>query len=273
MPLLTELDGIGCAVSINMSCLRHLARWLYYRRRFFFLRRERDLGCDRVVALQPNQEVKHPHPPANRETVADISAKHCVYRRRKPEYAACAARRKKNLDELLRVPRIDEPKINVHRAVHRSLISREQAFCLARVIEHFDQRVGAFFATEHGKKNAAAENRVDESSGVAYKQPAIAVQTLASIGEIRFVIGLRNAPRFCHSLRNGWLFRQRLLEKIFRAELGFTESFTVENHSDARSLIGEWNQPKPPINSTNQNRQRAINSFRTPYTIVMSKDR
>src|SRR5258705_11788431 len=101
-----------------------------------------------------------------------------------------------------------------------------------RVIKYFVQGVGAFFTAEHRKKNAAAKNRVDESGGVACEQPAIAVQTRASIGEVCFDIDLRNAPRFCHPLRNGWLFRQRLFEKIFRAELGFTKSVTDENHSD-----------------------------------------
>src|SRR6266850_6216816 len=109
------------------------------------------------------------------------------------------------------------------------------------MIEHFVQSVGAFLTAEHRKKNAAAKNRVDESGGVACKQPAIAVQTRTSIGEIRFDIDLRNAPRFCHPFRNGWLFRQRLLQKIVSAELGLTKSVTVENNPDTRSLIGKWN--------------------------------
>jgi hypothetical protein len=85
------------------------------RRRLFFLRRERELRRDRVVALQPNQEIKHPHPPANGKTVAYISAKHCIHRWRETEHVA---RCEENFDEFLRVPRIDEPKIDVHRAVH-----------------------------------------------------------------------------------------------------------------------------------------------------------
>src|SRR4029077_10940103 len=141
------------------------------------------------------------------------------------------------------------------------------------MIEYFVQSVSAFFTAEHRKKNAAAKNRVDESRGVACKQPANAVQTRASIREIGFDKRLRNPPRVCHAFRDGWLFRQRLLEKIVSTELGFTKNFTVENHADARSLIGKWNQPEPTINGTNQNRQRAVNSFRTPDTIVMREDR
>ena len=92
-----------------------------YLRFFSSLRHERELRCDRVMALQPNQKIKHPHPPANGKTVAHISAKHCVYRWSETEHIA---RREENFDELLRVPRINEPKINVHRAVHGSLVSR-----------------------------------------------------------------------------------------------------------------------------------------------------
>src|SRR4051794_18559693 len=128
------------------------------------------------------------------------------------------------------------------------------------MFKHFVQSVGAFFTAEHRKKNAAAKNRVDESSGVACKQPAIAVQTRASVGEIGFDIGFRNAPRVYHAFCNRWLFSQRLLEKILSTELGFTKNLTVENHADARSLIRKWNQPEPTINGTNQNCQRAVNS-------------
>src|SRR5262249_37316029 len=106
-------------------------------RKILFLRRERQLRCDRMMPLQPNQKIKYPHAPPNRETVAHISSKHCVYGRSKTEHAACSPGRKENFDELLRVPRIHEPKINVHRAVNRSLVSAEQAFSLARVIEDF----------------------------------------------------------------------------------------------------------------------------------------
>ena len=46
--------------------------------------------------------------------------------------------------------------------------------------------------------------------------------------------------------------RPALAPEIVGAELGFTKSFTVQNHSDARSLIGKWNQPEPTVNGTNQ---------------------
>src|SRR5262245_18417299 len=172
------------------------------------------------MTLQPNQKIKHPHAPADRETVAYVSTKHCIHRRSKTEHIARRTRCKTNIDELRRVPRVDVPKVNVHRAVHRSFVSRKQAFGFARVIEHFIQRVSTLFAAEHSKKNAAAEDRIYKSGGVACQHPAIAVQTRASIGEIRFDVDLRGALRVYHSFRNGWLFRQRLLEKIVSTEPG-----------------------------------------------------
>src|ERR1051326_666296 len=84
---------------------------------------------------------------------------------------------------------------------------------------------------------------------------------------------LRDAVRVCHAFCNAWLFRHRFLEKIVSAELGFPKGFTFENHSDTRSLMGKRDQPEPAIDSPDQNRQRAVNSFRPPHSIVMSKDR
>ena len=135
--------------------------------------------------MQPNQEIKDPHPPANGETVADVPAEYGVHCRGETQHTA---RREENFDELLRVPGIDEPEINVHRAVHRTFVSGEQAFGLARTVEHFVKSVSAFFATEYGKKNSAAKDRIDESGGIACKQPSVAVQKCAAIGKVRFQI-------------------------------------------------------------------------------------
>src|SRR5205823_6599616 len=77
-----------------------------------------------MMALQPNQKIKDPHPPADWKTVTDISAKHCVHGWRKAEHIA---RREENFDEFLRVPGVHETKINIHRAVHRPLVAREQS--------------------------------------------------------------------------------------------------------------------------------------------------
>src|ERR1051325_12043786 len=113
------------------------------------------------------------------------------------------------------------------------------------MIEHFIQRVSTFFTAEHRKENAAAKNRIDKSCRVTCEQPAIPVQMRASIGKIRFDVDIRNAPRIRHPFCNSWLFRQRSFEKIISAELAFTKRFTVENHSDARPVVGKRNQPEP----------------------------
>src|SRR6266567_6239207 len=152
---------------------RFHGRW-----RFFFLWHERESWRNRMMALQPNQKIEYPHPPANRETVADISAKHCVHCRRKPEHIA---RREENLDEFFGVPCVHEAKINIHRAIHRSLVLREQPLRLVRVIENFVKRIGGKFAAEHGEENATAKNWIDEPGGVARKQPPITMQSCAAI--------------------------------------------------------------------------------------------
>jgi len=98
---------------------------------FVLLRHEREFWRDRVVALQPNQEIKQPNPPANVKTAADISAKSRVHCWRKPEHAACAARQKENFDELLRIQRVHESKVKIHRAIRASAdLSRVNAVML-----------------------------------------------------------------------------------------------------------------------------------------------
>src|SRR6202035_4002492 len=138
---------------------RFHGRW-----RFCVLWHERESWRDRMMALQPNQKIKHPHPPANGEAVADISAKHCIHCGRKPEHIA---RRKENFDKLLCVPCIHETKINIHRAVHRSLIPRKQPLRLVRTIENFVKRIGSKFGAEHGQKSAATKNWIDKTGGIA----------------------------------------------------------------------------------------------------------
>src|SRR4051794_6339426 len=140
-----------------------------------------------MMTLQPNQEIEDPHPPPNGKTIPHISAKHCVHRRGKTERVAW---REENFHELFGVPRIDEPKVNIHRAVHRAFVSGERAFGLARTVEHFVKNISAFLAAEYRKKNSAAKDRINESGGVSCKQPAVAVQTCAAVGKIRFHVNL-----------------------------------------------------------------------------------
>src|ERR1041385_8808743 len=222
-----------------------------------------------MMALQPNQKVKHPHPPANREAVADISAKHCVHCGRKSEHTA---RRKENFDELFRVPGVNEPKINIHGAVHSSFVPREQPLRQTGMIKNFVKCIGSEFTAEHGKKNAATKNWIDKTGRVARKQPAIAMQSRAAIGEIRLDVNLREASRVCHPFGDGWLFGQSLFEKVFSAELGLAIRFAVENYANAGALGGEWDSPEPAIDGAEQNCERAVDSFRAPHPVVVRED-
>src|SRR5262249_32982855 len=169
-----------------------------------------------MIALQPHQKIKDPHSPSNGKTVADVSAKHRVDCWCKPKHVA---RRQKHFDELLRVPCIDKTKVNIHRTVYRSLVTREQPFCLSRMVKDLVQNVRASFTTEHGEEHAAAKDWIDETGGVTCEQPLIAVESCAAIGKIRFDINFRCAPRIRHSLCNDGLFCERLLEKILGLKL------------------------------------------------------
>src|SRR6266700_8308705 len=162
---------------------------------------------DRMVTLQPNQKIEDPHSPPDRKTIADISAKHCVHCWRKPKHIA---RRQKYFDELLRVPRVDKTEIDIHRPIDRALITREEALRLSRMSKNFVKNVCALLAAEHSQKYATAKNWIDETGGIACKKPAVTMQSCAAIGEVRFNINLRHAPRAYHPLCDDWLFRQRL---------------------------------------------------------------
>src|SRR4029077_11655898 len=107
---------------------------------------------------------------------------------------------------------------------------------LTRMIKNFVKRVGGKFAAEHGKENAAAKNWIDKTGGIACKQPSVAVQSRGAIREVRFDVNLRDTPRVCHPFGDSWLFSQNFFEKVFRAELGLSKRFAVENHSNAGTL-------------------------------------
>ena len=70
--------------------------------------------------LQPDQEIKNFHAPLDGEAVSDIAAKNGIHRRRDLEQFL---RIQEHLDELFRVPGIDEAQINVHRTIHHSLVA------------------------------------------------------------------------------------------------------------------------------------------------------
>ena len=71
--------GVRC-VFASLSQAR--GRFSDRRGAFFFLWHEREARGNRMMALQPNQKVKNPHPPADWKTVSDISTKHCINGRR-----------------------------------------------------------------------------------------------------------------------------------------------------------------------------------------------
>ena len=142
---------------------------------FVLLRHERKFWRDRVVALQPNQEIKQPHPPANVKTVADISAKSCVHCRRKPEHAACAARQKKNFDEFLCIQRVHESKVKIHRAIRASAdLSRVNAVMLNGNSDSPMRKSGNFSRSKRTTRRPARA-----SSAAVVPPPIIATSYMA----------------------------------------------------------------------------------------------
>ena len=83
------------------------------------------------------------------------------------------------------------------------------------MIKHDIKNFGALFARQEGKENAAAENRVDESGGVAGEEPAVAGETALAIGKIRARIGRRDATGTSHTAGQEGLFGDRFFEELF----------------------------------------------------------
>ena len=67
------------------------------------------------------------------------------------------------------------------------------------MIEYDVENVGALFTREEGKENATAENRVDESGGVAGEQPAVTRQAALAIGKIRARVSRGHAAGAGHA--------------------------------------------------------------------------
>src|SRR5437879_9147135 len=58
------------------------------------------------------------------------------------------------------LPRVHEPQINVHRAIHRPFVTPKKFSRSFGVVESFVQSVGALFAAENGQENRSEERRV-----------------------------------------------------------------------------------------------------------------
>src|ERR1043166_5944027 len=241
-----------------------------HRRCLFSLRHQRAPRDDRIIFLKPDNEIKGPHAPTDGESVADVAAEHGVDRRRQTEDIT---RREEHLDEFFPVPRVDEPQVDVHRAIERAGVATEETSCHPRVIEHVIENIGALFAAEDGQKHAAAKNRIDEPSSVTGEQPPVAVQLCATIRKIGGYVYFRNALRVRHTFGDDRLLDQRLLKKIFRAHLCGAKSFLVEHNANAGALCRERDDPEPPIDSADEQREGGVDSIRPPDAVVMREER
>src|SRR5438105_1258109 len=106
-------------------------------------RNEGEARAERQKALQPDDEIKNGHPPADRKTAADVAAEDGIYCGRNLENVL---RVKENFDELFCVPCVHKAQIISHHAAEESLVAREERRAFARVIENDIENVGALLA-------------------------------------------------------------------------------------------------------------------------------
>jgi len=185
-------------------------------------RLERQSRTKRPAFLQTHDEIKKFHAPANRETVADVSAQHCIHRRRNLQEIGLG---QEHFDEFLaRIPRIHEAQVNIHRAINRALITREQAATSSRIIECLMQSIGRFFPGENSEENSAAKDRIDETGGIAREQPAITDELCIAKRKIGRGIDLRDAPALTDAIAEQRLFGQGALEEFLAGSFDFLKS-------------------------------------------------
>jgi hypothetical protein len=80
---------------------------------------------------------------------------------------------KKDFHEFLGVPGGGPLQINVKHAAYPSFVMTESFCPIPGLIQNQIKRIGRLFAGEQSEVNAAAEDRVNESGGIASQQPAI----------------------------------------------------------------------------------------------------
>src|SRR4030095_3244296 len=131
---------------------------------------------------------------------------------------------------------------------------------------------GAVFAGEQRKENAAAENRINETSGVTREHPAVACETTLTIGKIRARISGRDAPGVCHALGQKRLFGNLFLEEFLGRFLRLPEECSIENDPDAGAILRERDIPKPAVGRAQLAGERALPPLVSPPAFVVRED-
>ena len=143
------------------------------------------------------------------------------------------------------------------------------------MIEHDVEDVGALFAREEGEENAAAENRIDESGGVAGEHPAVARQAALAIGKIRAARKPGSRGRASgHAAGEEGLLGERLFEELFGRFFRLLVKRGVADDADARTIVRQRNVPKPAIELREPCRVRAgIPAFLHLHPLIVGEDR
>ena len=141
------------------------------------------------------------------------------------------------------------------------------------MIEHDVENVGALFAREEGEENAAAENRIDESGGVAGEHPAVARQAALAIGKIRARVSRGHALGAGHAAGEEWLLGERLFEELFGRFFRLPVKRGVADDADARTIVRQRNVPKPAIGRANLSGEAGIPALLQLHPFIVGEDR
>ena len=141
------------------------------------------------------------------------------------------------------------------------------------MIEHDIEDVGALFAREEGKENAAAENRVDESGGVAGEHPAVTRQAALAIGKIRARVSRGHAVGAGHAAGEKGLLGERLFEELFGRFFRLLVKRGVADDADARTIVRQRNVPKPAIGCAHLAGEAGIPAFLQFHPLIVGEDR
>src|SRR6266513_295943 len=129
------------------------------------------------------------------------------------------------------------------------------------------------FNSEDGEKNAATENRIDETGSITGKQPAISGESLTPIGKIRCAINLRNASARADAITHERLLGDGALEKFFGGKSRAFEVRRLQYNADTGAIIFQRDNPEPALQGPNHASERAVDSLLAFQPFVVRKER
>src|SRR5262245_40431689 len=106
------------------------------------------------------------------------------------------------------------------------------------MIENDVENIGTLLACEMGEENAATENRINETGGIAGEHPALTRETCLAIRKIGACVGRGDPPGLSHAPGEKRLFGERLLKELFRRFLRPSVERRIADDADAGTALG-----------------------------------